>query len=211
MTPSERDRLLQASRVPDGLLPLGEFGLWKLARVNFTDDTAFGAASIMFNGWPSYHVLGRMTEAKMHLEWGDIVMLDNRPELVKHLPILMNAAGRVLVSGLGLGCVVRGLLSRKQVEHVDVIEIDRQILDRIGPEFSGNDRVTLHHADALQFPLNGQRWDWAWHDLYDEHRALQILHADLIMRFHHHVRHQGAWQMPRWAKRRIRGEFFTSK
>jgi 16S rRNA A1518/A1519 N6-dimethyltransferase RsmA/KsgA/DIM1 with predicted DNA glycosylase/AP lyase activity len=94
------------------------------------------------------------------------------------------------------------LLTRDQVDHIDVIELDRKIVDRIGPEFAGNDRVTLHHADALTFPLNGQRWDFAWHDLWDESRPLAMLHADVMTRFFTKVTRQGAWELPRWVKRR---------
>jgi hypothetical protein len=211
-------RLLTACRVPDGQFTLGEFGPWELKRIQvdtLKDPTGeinvknFAAACVRMNGCRSYHVLTRMTEAKMHVG-GDIVMIDNLPELQKHLPILMRAAGRVLITGLGLGCVVRGLLSKPDVEHIDVVEIDRQILDRIGPEFSGNSRVTLHHADAMRFKVNGRRWDWAWHDLWDEHEALAIVHSKLIFRLCRVVRHQGAWEMPRWLKRRWGGEFFVS-
>jgi hypothetical protein len=210
MTPAERNRLLYACRVPVSV-PMGEFGVWILDRVTMTDGRLRPEALPYMNGWATYVILGRFTEAKMHLPHGDIVMIDHALELMKHLPILMNATGRVLITGLGLGCVVRGLLTREQVDHVDVIELDRRILDRIGPEFDGNDRVTLHHADAFKFPLNGQRWDWAWHDISDETEPLQRLHADLMLRFLDHVKRQSAWEMPRWVKRRLGGQFFENK
>ena len=55
----------------------------------------------------------------------------------RHLPIWLSARGRVLVTGLGLGCVVRGLLASTCVTHVDCIEIDRYICLVVGEEFPG--------------------------------------------------------------------------
>jgi hypothetical protein len=212
MTPAERNRLLYACRVPESV-PMGDFGPWILDRVTILPylEEPFSVGQSINRNWKTYVILGRFTEAKMHLKHGDIVMIDHAMELMKHLPILMNATGRVLVTGLGLGCVVRGLLSKSDVEHIDVIELDRQILDRLGPEFASNNRITLHHADAFEFPLNGQRWDWAWHDLYDERTAVARLHADAMMRFFDHVKNQSAWELPRWLKRRFGGEWLINK
>jgi hypothetical protein len=216
LTPIERGRLLKACRVPPSV-PMGDFYPWVLDRVKLTGEPADEVESVrqavarLECGWDTYVILGRWTEAKMHLPHGDIVMIDHQMELMKHLPILINASGRVLVTGLGLGCVVRGLLAREQVDHVDVIELDRKILDRIGPEFAGNERVTLHHADALTFPLNGYRWDWAWHDIYSEDEPLQKLHTELMFRFIGKVSRQSCWEMPRWAKRKLGGEWLVSR
>jgi spermidine synthase len=52
-------------------------------------------------------------------------MEDTLSELRRHTPIFMRAKGRLLVTGLGLG-VVRGLLAKPEVEHIDVVEIDRR-------------------------------------------------------------------------------------
>ena len=128
-------------------------------------------------------------------------MDDSYPELRQHLPIWLNACGKVLITGLGLGCTLRGLLANNNVEQVDVIEIDRCLLDRIGPEFVSNPRVTLIHGDALKFPINGSTWDFAWHDLWtdesNDEPHVQILHSQLFMHFYEAVGCQGAWKFPR--------------
>jgi len=129
------------------------------------------------------------------------VMDDTATELRRHLPIWLAASGRVLITGLGLGCVVRGLLTSPRVEHIDVIEIDDGILRAIGAEFAG-ERVTLHFCDAFEFDtsLYGS-WDFAWHDICCEGDGLHVLHAKLLERFKDTCRHQGAWQFPRMLKR----------
>lgn len=188
--------------MPDDL-PLGRFGPWQITRRRPSD-----AAARQVIGWDRYTLLCRHTLATLHRELGEVVMEDSAPELRRHLAAWMGARGRVLVTGLGLGCVVRGLLASPAVEHVDVVEIDRHIIRAIGPEFAGNPRVAIHHADALAWePPPGRRWDLAWHDIWTEgDRHLQLLHAELLVRYSDRAASQGAWAFPREMKRRLRRE-----
>jgi hypothetical protein len=155
------------------------------------------------NGGDTQTCLRRITEATMHSD-GEIVMEDSLSELRRHLPIFLAARGRILITGLGLGCVVRGLLVNPDVSHIDVVEIDRQILERVGVEFADNPRVTLHHGDALTYKMPRDRWDFAWHDIWCEgNRRLHVLHLRLLRRYHNRVGRQGAWMLPRTVKRRL--------
>lgn len=199
MTPED---FIGAARVPHTLKPQS-FGPWKIERVS-------AAASFLLMlkvGFSDYTLLRRISWATMHL--GDaaqeVVMEDSIGELRKHLPIWLNARGSVLVTGLGLGCVVRGLLASQDVERITVIEIDKSILRVVGHEFIGNNRVELIHGDATKVNLRGRNFDYAWHDLWTEgNEHLQVLHARLIHRFARHCPKQGAWQMPRFVKRKLR-------
>lgn len=187
---------LQAARVPVSIGPQ-TFGLWTIERRR-AEDSILGEMGLV--GWPDYTLLRRFTDASIHLPDGEVVMEDSIRELRRHLPIWLAARGRVLKTGLGLGCVVRGLLANSHVEHVDVVEIDAHICRIIGKEFEGNPRVTIHHADALSWDFGDLRWDYAWHDLHsfdDDH--LQIMHANLICRFLKALplERQGAWAFPR--------------
>lgn len=202
---SRAHRLMRAARVPDSLQPQ-EFGLWRIQRQDFSELPSDVRPFLQMNmGWLSQTVLRRITEATMHIEGGgEIVMEDSLNELRQHLPIWMVARGRVLITGLGLGCVVRGLLAKPEVEHVDVVEIDAGIIKVVGKEFSADPRVTIHHGDALSIDLPG-RWDFAWHDLWTESGSkphLQFLHVALIGRFNKRVGRQGAWKFPKDIKRR---------
>jgi hypothetical protein len=138
----------------------------------------------------------------------DIVMEDTPMELQKHLPIWMKGKGHVLKTGLGLGCVVRGLLSKEDVKHITVIEIDADIIRVIGEEFKANPRVTIHHADALEFDYSTlPHIDYAWHDIWvPENSGLQKLHGKLIEKCLNKNTTQGAWQSPRATKRMLRQE-----
>lgn len=194
MTPQQ---YVRAARVPASVAE-GEFGPWTISRRYLKG----GMAKIA--GTAVQTVLFKITPATMHIPPGEIVMEDGGIELARHLPIWLNARGRVLVTGLGLGCVVRGLLSNPLVDQIDVIEIDAGIIKAIWPEFAGNPRCKLHHHDAMTWPIPaGARWDFGWHDLHDDDGHLQVLHGRLLYRFREHCGPQGAWEFPRPFKRRF--------
>jgi len=184
---------LKAARVPKSLEPQ-TFGLWTIERRP--------ERRKLCEPWSDYTLLHRVTLASLHMEPGEVVMEDSARELSRHLPIWLNAHGRILVTGLGLGCVVRGLLASPRVEHIDVLEIDRRIIDVVGAEFYEEPRVMLHHVDALRVrPSPDAHWNFAWHDIWSEgEEGLQLLHGRLMILFENHCDNQGAWGFPRWAK-----------
>ena len=187
---------LTAARVPRSLRPQ-QRGLWRIRRFRYDELRLIDEV-----GYRSQTRLERWTLGTLHQHRGMLVMEDSRTELQRHLPIWLHAQGRVLVTGLGLGCVVRGLLANPRVERIDVVELDRDILAMVGPEFHDTDRVILHHADARRFRLPRQlTWDYAWHDLWCEEGSLQILHARMLLRYAKVCRVQGAWGFPRCFKR----------
>jgi hypothetical protein len=192
MSDTSKIEFMAAARVPYSLRPQ-TFGLWGIRRV-----PARNVEQLNDIGWTDYTILHHMTEATMHQDLGEIVMEDSVHELRKHLPIWLSAHGRVLNTGLGLGCVVRGLLASQRVEHIDVVEIDADIIRVVGAEFADNSRVTIHHADALEFDWPpGTRWDCAWHDLWcEDNKELHFKHVQLLANTKKRCRQQGAWMLP---------------
>ena len=142
---SAADDLLAAARVPAGI-PEIKHGIWSFWRVPCRTE-----ADRQFAGRDWLSVLGRVSWLALGTDEYEIVMEDSVRELRRHLPIWRHGRGRVLVSGLGLGCVVRGLLVNPEVEHIDVVEIEQWNIDHFGAEFAGNPRVTIHHGDALKY------------------------------------------------------------
>lgn len=201
MTLSAQD-FLEAARVPRSVQPQ-VFGEWEIVRC--AEDDLLRKSGLFIVGWPDYTLLYHtlpMDESNMHISRPqDVVMEDSQRELSRHLPIWLKACGRVLITGLGLGCVVRGLLANPDVDHVDVVEQDADILRVIGAEFA-DPRVTLHHGDAQTIDLEG-RWDYAWHDLWTSAGGyeLTLQHAKLLHRFRDRCGPQGAWAFPRFMKR----------
>jgi hypothetical protein len=192
---------LAAARVPETLRPQS-FGAWTIYR------NAVPSNMQKFVGGATQTSLHRHTLATLHRGIGECVMEDSLSELQKHLPIWLAAHGRILVTGLGLGCVVRGLLAADVVENIDVIEIDPTIIAVVGPEFAVDPRVTIHCADALEFDFGQRRWDFAWHDLWTDEPSgapkLQCIHAKLMVRCMPYItKRQGAWAFPREILKRV--------
>lgn len=194
---SPRSDFFRAAKAPDTLAEQ-DFGLWAIMR----QDLSLQPIARYIAGRSVLTVLYQWTEATIHHGVGHIVMEDSRRELNRHLPMFFAAHGRVLITGLGLGCVVRGLLIKPEVEHIDVIEIDADIIRVVGPEFADNPRVTIHHDDALKWPIGDRIWDVAWHDICTpDDVGLQGLHGKLLKRFWPHCQRQGAWDFPREVSR----------
>ena len=205
-------QFLRAARCPLSLVPQS-FGPWTISRVAAPEEEPSRAMFRALIGGETQTRLERSVRTTTPVSpgfedevitcgHGEIVMEDSLQELRRHLPIWLAAEGRVLVTGLGLGCVVRGLLASPHVSHIDVIEIDAGILAAVGPEFWGSPRVTLYQGDALTLPYPRDRWDCAWHDIWCEDGAhLHHLHVELLCRYSERVDAQGAWMLPRIAKR----------
>lgn len=202
MTP---EQIIDAMRVPARSVVRGA-GLWEIRHADLS--TFPIETQLMFCRrllpYTSITMLLRTTEKTLHQPMGECVMEDSNQELRRHLPIMIPGRGRILISGLGLGCVVRGLLAKPDVEHIDVIEIDPGIARLVWPEFQDDPRVTLHMGDAETWTIpDGARWDFAWHDVWSEHESLAVVHARLFARFDDYVDKQGAWMMPRIAMQRM--------
>lgn len=125
---------------------------------------------------------------------------------------MLMARGRVLVSGLGLGCVVRGLLANPKVCHVTCVENSPDVLKLVGPHLPA-DRLTIVEADALEWtcealPLLTTRYDFAWHDIWTDRAAgephLDLWHTRLLCNCADYVTFQGAWSYDRVAKRLLK-------
>jgi len=186
----DKIKILEAGRVPVNLSPWKSVnGMLNSKRMSGTtflfDVCTAGLHTVDDNGYGGY-----------------TVMEDSDRELSRHLEAVRHARGRVLKTGLGLGCFVRMCLTKPEVERIDVVEINPEIAEHYGAQFAGNDRVVIHVADALEFPVTNGPWNLAWHDIYCEaNEGLSHLHMKLIKRFAKVAERQGAWNLPRWAKR----------
>lgn len=183
-------------------IPEAKFGRWSFWRVRLPKP------SPLLLGGDTMSILGRVSWLTIHQDSYEVVMEDSAKELRRHLPVFRHGCGRVLVSGLGLGCVVRGLLAKPQVDHIDVVEIDRWIIHHFGKQFSGDPRVTIHHGDALKLDWpEGARWDVAWHDIHCvKGDSLTLLHARLVSRLYDRCDRQGWWGAGGRIARRVLGD-----
>lgn len=137
------------------------------------------------------------TLASMHKERGECVMVDTSTELKTHLNFILKAKGRVIVSGLGLGCVVRGLLTKSNIESITVIERDKHVIDMVLPHMPQDSRLKIINDCAIKYSEYGEHYDYGWHDIWsnpdDEEPHLATSHAKIMCNSVGSIEKQGAW------------------
>lgn len=206
-------RILQAMRAE--ALPEGSAGSWRVRRLTQSVEASDELARRFGRGYrvtdPGVHTgLECTTWSTLNRPHGELVMLDSWAELRSHLAFVLRARGEVLVTGLGLGCVVRGLLLRDEVTRIDVVERERDVIRLVAPHLPSDSRVRIHRRDAMTFVTETKSWGWdcAWHDLWShpdrDEDHLANVHTKLFVALRDQVRVQGAWAYPRWARRMFR-------
>lgn len=125
---------------------------------------------------------------------GRVIMSDTPDELRDLAPVLRRGRGRVLVHGLGLGCVIRALLAKREVEHIDVVEQSADVIALTARYYAG-DRCTVHQGDAFNYAWpDNARWDVVWNDIWPDLRDENLAEMDrLHRRFQGRCRWQGSW------------------
>jgi hypothetical protein len=135
---------------------------------------------------------------------GRVWMSDTRAEILEHAEFLKilwwhePVEPRVLINGLGLGMAAKAALTH-HASHVDVVEIDGDVIDIIAPNFAQEieqGRLTIHHADAYEMVWpRGTTWSLAWHDIWptidsDNLAGMERLHR----KYGGRVNWQASWQ-----------------
>lgn len=195
-------------------IPAGWSDLWYVVKSKLSEPTASIRHKKPVIVPPGvYTFLYRLTDATLYCDPpGEVVMEDTPFELQTHLGFVMRARGQVLITGLGLGCVIRGLLANPAVEHVTCIEDSSDVLKLIQPHMP-KERLTIIEADALEWTAaNKEPFDCAWHDLWTDRcngePHLDHWHAQLLMNCRRTVKQQGAWAFDRQAKKHLVGRGF---
>lgn len=189
----------KAMRVTGFIQPV-ETEHWRIELKTLTeDDVGLSALRSTFQGHGrftppgTYTGLFRRTPSPRGF-WEELVMSDTPDELWDHYKAYQQATGRVLINGLGLGCLLKGVLTKPEVTHVDVVEIDQNLIDLVGPYY--NDTRThfyCHDALSIKWP-KGTKWDVAWHDIWDN-ICLDNLEtmAQLHRMYGRRAKWQGSW------------------
>lgn len=190
-------------------IPPQEVGLWSITKILITDieNKFFKESNRALTPPGMYTILKRYTTPSLHLG-GESVMNDFLPELKTHLNFVLKARGSVLITGLGLGCVVRGLLANNIVTQIDVIERDPKVIRMVWPYMPKDTRLNIIESDALDYCLQTEKeYDYAWHDVWNDpdknEDPLYAIHGKLIKLMHGKAKHQSAWALPHKMKRMI--------
>jgi hypothetical protein len=190
-------------------VPEGECGRWTVQKRAMTehDRQIYIRANVKPVPPGPYTFLFCLTTPTMLTPPGVVVMNDFPCELQRHLEFVLKARGKVLVGGLGLGCVVRGLLCNPRVESIDIVERCQQVIDLCGDSVC-DPRVNIQKRDAYHGNVKGGPWDFVWWDLWSDPEKsepnLAVIHAELFKRFTDRCTHQGAWAFPRRFRKTLR-------
>lgn len=203
------DALLLAARADD--IPEGWSGLWYIRKDTFSKPMpgVRGKDKLILDPG-TYTYLRRLTDSSIfNSPPGELVMEDSIHELRSHLNFMVKAHGEVLITGLGLGCVVRGVLANPNVRSVTCIEKSKDVLALVRP-YMDNENLTIIQANALNWTADNRRnFDCAWHDLWvnndEDKTSLDLLHAQLVMNCIDFVKWQCAWNIDRTVKKMMAG------
>jgi spermine/spermidine synthase len=196
------DRLTQLWRSAAFNVPRGQSGDWRVTRSAVTHKEAMlnRRQAEIFGGPLRYTPEGYYTalvkDPVSSLE-GEIWMADTPDEREDHREVFEQCerrGGRILIHGLGLGLITYAVLSLENVEHVDVVEIDEDVLKLVAPSFNGP-RVTIHHGDCFTYEWpNDARWTVVWHDIWLPMLETNLAEMDrLEARFAGYCDWQGSW------------------
>ncbi len=172
-------------------VPEGKSGDWKVEKFTVTEND-IGRIHYALHGRPVPP--GIYTRLKREGDW-DPMMSDTPAEIEDHLDFIYRAKGQCLINGLGLGVVLKALLDTPQVTHIDVVEIEQDVINLVWPTYKDGDKITLYHADAfaIQWP-KGKTWDCAWHDIWASLCTDNLPEvAKLKHKYAHKVKYQSAW------------------
>jgi hypothetical protein len=136
----------------------------------------------------------------------ELWMSDTPSERRDCCELFARAAGHVLVHGLGLGMLVRPLLSMPKVERLTVVEIDGGLVDLVAPYYAERwgDRFEVVCGDALTWtPPRGARYGAVWHDIW---KTISPANLPEMHRLHRRFGRLCAWQgsWARWECERMK-------
>ena len=177
-------------------IPEGQSGDWKVEKftVSKKDAEFFNLrAMISFSGGGRTIDPGTYTRLVRNRE---TIMSDTPAEIGDHLWFMQDAIGNVLLNGLGLGVVLSGVLLKDEVEKVVVNEISEDVIKLVAPHFK-DDRITINHTDVFTWNPNGMRFNFIWHDIWDNICEDNLKEMKLLHRKYGHYlqkpHYQGSW------------------
>ena len=144
-------------------VPEGQSGDWKVSKFTVSKNDP-RAISYALHGRPVPQ--GTYTRLVKKGAFGPM-MSDTPAEIDDHLDFIYRAKGRCLLNGLGLGVVLKALLAKPEVIHIDVVENNQDVINLVWNTYKYGNRVTLYHANAYTIQWDkGTTWDCAWHDIW---------------------------------------------
>ena len=172
--------------IPNVTVPEGTRGDWTVERFEIPDNV------FRLHYRERAPLPGTYTRLK-HAKQG-LVMSDTSAEKRDHMAFVRHAHAHCLMNGLGLGMCLGAILLKENVTKVTVVEIDKDLIDLVGPHYD-DPRVEIVHADAFTYKsgrdlVYGAVWHDIWPDLCLDN--LPQMHT-LTRRYARRAAWQGSW------------------
>ena len=150
-------------------VPEGQSGDWRVERFMVSKrDAAFTNLRASIGTSTRWIRAGTYTRL---MRRGHVVMSDTPVEFRDHMEPVRVANGRVLIAGLGLGVVLQAVLDKPEVEHVQVVENSKEVIELVGShyEMRYGRRVGIIEDDILTWrPTKNARYGMAWFDIWSD-------------------------------------------
>ena len=151
-------------------IPDGQSGEWRIDTFTVTEEGAkWHNLRCLMNG--NYRAIIPGTYKRLS-RGGYLVMTNTPAETRDHYPFISackRLGGDVLINGLGLGMALSEILKLSNITSVTVIEISKDVIKLVGPNFKNDKRVTIINADALEWKApKGTKYSIVWHDIWDD-------------------------------------------
>lgn len=147
-------------------IPDGKSGPWEVSTFEVTkEDIMIENLRAMFK--PGCRTMSPAKYKRISRN-GQVIMSNTPAELRDHRIFVAWSKGAVLINGLGLGCVLSEVLNKQEVTSVDVVELEPDVIDLVGPYFLKDSRLRIYKANAYDFqPIKGTHYNAVWHDIWD--------------------------------------------
>lgn len=97
---------------------------------------------------------------------GQLMMSDTGMERISNKPFIRNAAGHVLIAGLGIGLIIHNILDKPNVRSITVIEKYQDVIDLVSAKFTDS-RITYVCVDIFNWkPEKGIKYDTIYFDIW---------------------------------------------
>jgi hypothetical protein len=192
--------------IPKSSIPPGKSGEWSVEQFTVEPrDAALENLRMTIGGYGHRRVPPGTYTRLTRGPW-NCVMSDTPAEIMDHVEPVRRATGSVLITGLGLGIVVRAVLLKPGVTDVTVIERSPDVMALVAPHVS-DPRLTIIQADAFEWkPPKGKRWDVVWHDIWDDICSDNLEGMGRLHRkFARRCGWQGSWARAECLRARRRG------
>lgn len=176
-------------------IPDSTYGEWKIISYTVTQKEAD-----LNNLRCTFNFSDRFVEPGTYkvLKRNDITVMSNTPAEIRDLySVLFNAKGHILINGLGLGCIIKGLYegpNKNLIKSVTVIEISPDLINLISPYYK-YPNLNIICADAFDWkPPKNMRYNYIWHDIWDDICSANLIEMKKLHRkYSRKCEYQASW------------------